>query len=329
MRIQEYGQKMDINTTTCKLVFIAFAAILSALPCASAFLTPIQQYQYPQAQPIPTVSHPDYHHPPNRLLITFLSSTNEKGDTPTKPARIGKRQTIVNLAKSIVNKNASKAATAAASAAAVATNPQAIGKVLVDAAGGAVEMSTVSPNDPPPTVAIETPSVSTTPPQVPNEPPSSSSSSDDSSGSGSLASLRMQVESTFAVADQAVQDAQENLKRIQQSLDTAKFEALTAIEAAESQLQGRDFTLPDMPEAFIAAPPIPSTEEEEKVTIDDLSYEDVNYEMSEMAPPFIGEDMCLVPGVPLVRVEKAPENSRRIFAGIDILASVDEVWNVS
>jgi hypothetical protein len=30
----------------------------------------------------------------------------------------------------------------------------------------------------------------------------------------------------------------------------------------------------------------------------------------------------------VVRVEKAPENSRRIFAGIDILASVDTVWNV-
>ena len=32
---------------------------------------------------------------------------------------------------------------------------------------------------------------------------------------------------------------------------------------------------------------------------------------------------------PVVRVEKAPDNSRRIFAGIDILASTDDVWNVS
>jgi hypothetical protein len=48
-----------------------------------------------------------------------------------------------------------------------------------------------------------------------------------------------------------------------------------------------------------------------------------------MAPPFINEDECLVPGEPLVRVEKAPQNSRRIFAGIDIPVSVDEVWDVS
>ena len=63
--------------------------------------------------------------------------------------------------------------------------------------------------------------------------------------------------------------------------------------------------------------------------ISTLRYEDVDYQMSEMAPPFINEDQCLVPGEAVVRVEKAPDNSRRIFAGIDITASVDEIWNVS
>ena len=63
--------------------------------------------------------------------------------------------------------------------------------------------------------------------------------------------------------------------------------------------------------------------------IQNLRYEDVDYHMSEMAPPFIDEDQCLVPGEAVVRVEKAPDNSRRIFAGIDITASVDEIWNVS
>jgi len=66
-------------------------------------------------------------------------------------------------------------------------------------------------------------------------------------------------------------------------------------------------------------------------TVDDISllaFEDVDYGTSEMAPPFLDEDQCLVPGEPIVRVEKAPENSRRIFAGIDILASVDDVWRV-
>ncbi len=42
-----------------------------------------------------------------------------------------------------------------------------------------------------------------------------------------------------------------------------------------------------------------------------LRYEDVDYHMSEMAPPFINEDQCLVPGEAVVRVEKAPDNSRR------------------
>jgi hypothetical protein len=65
------------------------------------------------------------------------------------------------------------------------------------------------------------------------------------------------------------------------------------------------------------------------VDLSTLKYEDIDYSLTEMAPPFITEDECLVPGEPLVRVEKAPQNSRRIFAGIDIPVSVDEVWNVS
>ncbi|KAL7532969.1 hypothetical protein ACHAXR_004959 [Thalassiosira sp. AJA248-18] len=57
-----------------------------------------------------------------------------------------------------------------------------------------------------------------------------------------------------------------------------------------------------------------------------LTYEDIDYTLTDMAPPFINEDECLVPGEPVVRVEKAPQNSRRIFAGIDIPVSVDDVW---
>ena len=67
----------------------------------------------------------------------------------------------------------------------------------------------------------------------------------------------------------------------------------------------------------------------EKVDISTLTFDDVDYDSREMAPPFLDPDSCLVPGEPVVRVEKAPENSRRIFAGIDIMASVDDVWNVS
>ena len=80
-----------------------------------------------------------------------------------------------------------------------------------------------------------------------------------------------------------------------------------------------------------------STEEEDSLgkwqesdfdDITNLSYEDVDYTLSDMAPPFINEDECLVPGEPVVRVEKAPQNSRRIFAGIDIPVAVDDVWQL-
>jgi len=63
--------------------------------------------------------------------------------------------------------------------------------------------------------------------------------------------------------------------------------------------------------------------------LESLRYEDIDYESSEMAPPFLDGESCLMPDAePLVRVEKAPDNSRRIFAGIDILASADDVWNI-
>lgn len=69
-------------------------------------------------------------------------------------------------------------------------------------------------------------------------------------------------------------------------------------------------------------------EEQSDFDVSTLKYEDVDYTLTDMAPPFINEDECLVPGEPVVRVEKAPQNSRRIFAGIDIPVSVDDVWKL-
>jgi hypothetical protein len=40
------------------------------------------------------------------------------------------------------------------------------------------------------------------------------------------------------------------------------------------------------------------------------------------------DDICLVPGDPIVRVEEAPGNSRRIFTGIDISCNIDTVWTL-
>ena len=83
-------------------------------------------------------------------------------------------------------------------------------------------------------------------------------------------------------------------------------------------------------EAAIGQEEIKQTESQDILTADlsTLKYEDIDYTLTDMAPPFINEDECLVPGEPLVRVEKAPQNSRRIFAGIDIPVSVDEVWSL-
>jgi len=47
------------------------------------------------------------------------------------------------------------------------------------------------------------------------------------------------------------------------------------------------------------------------------------------APLVLREDeVCLIPGETVVRVEDAPNNARRIFCAIDIFAPVDEVWGV-
>lgn len=51
-------------------------------------------------------------------------------------------------------------------------------------------------------------------------------------------------------------------------------------------------------------------------------------EASGDAPTFLSEEVCLVPGVPVVRVEVAPGNARRIFTGIDIIAEIDDVCDV-
>jgi len=45
----------------------------------------------------------------------------------------------------------------------------------------------------------------------------------------------------------------------------------------------------------------------------------------EAAPAVLVEDVCLVPGAPVVRVESAPGNARRIFTGIDIVANSEDV----
>jgi hypothetical protein len=65
------------------------------------------------------------------------------------------------------------------------------------------------------------------------------------------------------------------------------------------------------------------------VVTDDASDISMSLGREKDTPVVLKEDeVCLLPGDCLVRVEKAPNNARRIFSAIDIFASVDDVWGV-
>lgn len=143
------------------------------------------------------------------------------------------------------------------------------------------------------------------------------------------------IEGTLDRVEEEVNSLRADLKGVRASLRSY------VVDSANDSETSRENTIThDVPAIEISdAPVVESTttivetiEEQNEISTIDLSslkYEDIDYNMSEMAPPFISEDECLVPGEPLVRVEKAPQNSRRIFAGIDIPVSVDDVWSVS
>eukprot|EP00978_Attheya_sp_CCMP212_P012043 scaffold29883_cov48-Attheya_sp.AAC.2 len=150
----------------------------------------------------------------------------------------------------------------------------------------------------------------------------------------------------FDAAERAMDAASQQLDKARAELKEAKEEARAAISSAEAAAVQAAISASVATalaaasvsdETNILTPTTTSTktvsvEEEQGVLsleeVESMEYHDVDYHLSEMAPPFIGEDQCLVPGEAVVRVEKAPENSRRIFAGIDIMASIDDVWNV-
>ncbi|GAX10313.1 hypothetical protein FisN_3Lh516 [Fistulifera solaris] len=133
-----------------------------------------------------------------------------------------------------------------------------------------------------------------------------------------LLQLEQAVQETRAAIEHAKRQTRLSLQAVQAAtLEQAIEGALVVVEQAEEEAASK--ALADM---YVAA--VNSSD----VDISTLAFEDVDYGTSEMAPPFLDDDQCLVPGEPVVRVEKAPENSRRIFAGIDIMASVEDVWNV-
>ena len=140
------------------------------------------------------------------------------------------------------------------------------------------------------------------------------------------------VDEAFAPMEASLIDMEEALRRARESLEEAKELATEAIEAVQvaaiAQAAGAATAVAAAEE--VASQEILSDiyDDPTGVDVSSLTYDDVGYHESEMQPPFLDPDQCLVPGEAVVRVEKAPENSRRIFAGIDIFASVDDVWKV-
>ena len=142
------------------------------------------------------------------------------------------------------------------------------------------------------------------------------------------------VEEAFKPVELTLIELEETLAKTRIALEDAKLQSMDAIEAIQvaaiAQAEGAATAVAQAEKvAELQVMKDIYSNAMSDADVADLSFDDVDYDSSEMAPPFLDEDSCLVPGEPVVRVEKAPENSRRIFAGIDIPASVDDVWKVS
>jgi len=141
------------------------------------------------------------------------------------------------------------------------------------------------------------------------------------------------IDDAFAPVEASLQELEVSLTKARGALASAKLQSTQAVEAIQvaaiAQAEGAAAALAKA-EQVAERKVIQEiySNAVENVDISKLSFDDVDYASSEMAPPFLDPDSCLVPGEPIVRVEIAPENSRRIFAGVDIMASVDDVWNV-
>ena len=141
-----------------------------------------------------------------------------------------------------------------------------------------------------------------------------------------LAKSKENVAKAIAIAEKSAQHA--NLVS-QRATALAASAAISASESAGGGVQEvKDKEVEEMQIGHKASESVQESVSVDEFDVSSLEYDDVDYHLSEMSPPFIGEAECLVPGEAVVRVEKAMDNSRRIFAGVDILASVDDVWKV-
>lgn len=141
-------------------------------------------------------------------------------------------------------------------------------------------------------------------------------------------SAAMTIDEAFGPMEESLNEMEDALLKARRALKTAKLQATQAMAAVEEAAQAQAVVAAAVEEAAEQKVKMADMIFNDVVDVSSLSYEDVGYELSEMMPPFIDLDQCLVPGEAVVRVEKAPDNSRRIFAGIDIPVSVDTVWKV-
>ena len=139
------------------------------------------------------------------------------------------------------------------------------------------------------------------------------------------------IDEAFEPMSRSLLEMEDALAKARASLAEAKSQATQAIEAVQvaaiAQAAGAA-TAVAAAEEVASQKVMADIFETDEIDVSTLTYDEVGYHQSEMQPPFLDEASCLIPGEAVVRVEKAPENSRRIFAGIDIYASIDDVWKV-
>jgi hypothetical protein len=242
-------------------------------------------------------------------------TTTSLSSTSTSTSTSGFRDRVQKFATRIVTKPYRLATTI--------PDPSAIGQVIKDASYAAVE-------------EVEKEVTST----LLQRSSSRRISSGSGSGSGNGNSdniIQSIVDDAFKPMEESLIDMEESLTKAKQSLIQAKVQSYDAIEtlqlvALEQQQQAENSVVVMEAQREAVIEKIREVKDTSGTGIDlsELTFDDIDYESSEMAKPFLDFDSCLMTDAePVVRVEKAPDNSRRIFAGIDILASTDDVWSVS
>ncbi len=299
----------------------------------SSFVVPTKHVNHASSvvrKHIPSPNHRAHHIPPTtRCFYRWLSiakSTDEpehESEEPQENNNIEIEHSIIEPQERNIRKKVKDLAKSFVVRPIVSTAPlpRAIASVLRDATVGAVDMAV-------------------------DEVVSRRRANGARSGKGSQLSTEISssivdynvtglVDEAFAPVEVSLNEMEQALQQARRSMAAAKEQATEAIEAIQVAAIAQATGAAKAVEAAekVATQEIMADIYYDRTTADvdvtTMTYDDVGYHTSEMDPPFLDEEQCLVPGEAVVRVEKAPENSRRIFAGIDIFASVDDVWNVS